>query len=165
MINDKGRPLYLTDFDTGEIVQTVQNGEDFCVKSVGRVLRDKFISENTKYNVGKGFIKTMDLEIKILRELTKFPQCYVALSYLKYYTVYNVNVVVKNNKRYKCIDLAKDMGVSRQQASNYIRRLKELNVLSEIKTKDMGMLYVINPNFYQRGEFVPNNVIALFDKK
>ena len=81
---------------------------------------------------------------------------------MKRYIVTNYNVLVKDGIKYGVQDLAKDMKISRQMASNHIRKLKSINVLSELET-DRGKLFCINPKYYFRGEEVPESVLKLFE--
>ena len=71
--------------------------------------------------------------------------------------------LVKNGKKFKIQDLAEELGVVRQTASTYIKRLKDMNIVAEINTS-MGKLYALNPNIYCRGEEVPEMVLKAFDK-
>lgn len=65
--------------------------------------------------------------------------------------------------RYKLKDLASEMKISRQQASTYIKQLKDFNVVAEIEMYD-GMFYAINPEYYCRSGEVPERVLKAFDR-
>lgn len=162
MINDTGQDLYIITEQDGEILFKISGGEKFTIRSVAQTKRDKYYSPKVKL---KGrFIKTMDKEKELTELLLDSPSTYLAINIMKRYIVTNYNVLIKDGLRYGVQDLADDMKISRQMASNHISKLKKLNVLNEIKT-DRGKLFVINPYYYFRGEEIPQRVLDLFDKK
>ena len=73
------------------------------------------------------------------------------------------NLLVKDGKKYKCVDLAQDMNITRQMAAKHIAKLKQENILSEIET-NKGKLMVLNPYYYFKGDEVPKLVLDAFDK-
>jgi predicted ArsR family transcriptional regulator len=81
---------------------------------------------------------------------------------MKKYLVKEYNVLLKDNKKYKAVDLAKDMEISRQSAGVHIAKLKALNLLGEIET-NKGRLFCLNPYYYLRGEKASEQVVKLFD--
>ena len=105
----------------------------------------------------------MDKEQEILEKLKDDPSAYLAIAIMKKYLVPRQNVLLKDGKKYKTIDLADEMGITRQWASRHIKKLKKLNVLSEVET-NKGILLVMNPDFYHRGEDVDKRVYDLFNK-
>ena len=111
------------------------------------------------------YIKSMPAEHRYLSEFQKTPAAFVALSYLKIYLMPNFNIVVKNNKKYSVSMLARDMGITRQSASLHIKRLKELNIIADYDYGNKGKYLAINPYCYLAGDYVPFEILKLFDKK
>ena len=163
MINNTGQKLFVMTEQDGEVIFKVNEGESFNIRSVAQTANDKYYSPNKIYIKGK-FTKVMDRNEEIIEKLGKNYGAYVALHHLVKYLVPNYNVVMKNGKKYKLIDLANAMGISRQMAGKYIAQLKEIHVLSEIET-NKGICYAINPNYYLRGETANERVIKLFEKQ
>lgn len=102
-------------------------------------------------------------EEEILKLLKNNISTYFALGVLKL-KMNKDNILFKNGKKYKAVDLARDMNITRQWASSHISKLKELNVIAEIET-NKGKLIVMNPNYYHRGEDVEQRVYDLFENK
>ena len=161
MINNTGQKLFVMTEQDGEVLFKVNEGESFNIRSVAQTANDKYYSPNKIYIKGK-FTKVMDRNEEVIEKLGKNYGAYVALHHLVKYLVPNYNVVMKNGKKYKLIDLANAMGISRQMAGKYIGQLKEINVLSEIET-NKGICYAINPSYYLRGETANERVIKLFE--
>lgn len=160
MVNNTGQKICLITEDDGELLFKVNQGESFTVRSAKQTKRDKYYSPKVK--ITGRFIKTMDKEKELVDLLLDSPSTYLAISIMKRYIVTNYNVLVKDGIKYGVQDLAKDMKISRQMASNHIRKLKSINVLSELET-DRGKLFCINPKYYFRGEEVPESVLKLFE--
>ena len=57
------------------------------------------------------------------------------------------------------------MGVSRQMACFYIRKLKELNLIAELNNGRKGKVLVVNPEIYLAGVEVPMRTKKLFERK
>lgn len=72
---------------------------------------------------------------------------------------------MKDGRKYKTADLAEEMGVSRQMASFYIRKLKELNLIAELNNGRKGKVLVVNPEIYLAGVEVPMRTKKLFESK
>lgn len=106
----------------------------------------------------------VDNEDKVIDILRNNPAIYVAFSSMKRYLEVNENILIKNGKKYKTIDLAEELGVSRQTASMYIKKLKQLNLLAELDNGRKGKFLVINPYIYLSGDSVPLKILKLFDK-
>lgn len=161
MVNDLGQKLLVITEQDGEILFEVNENESVNIRSEKQTKNDKYYSPPIKI---KGrFIKTMWNEKEVVDMLIKFPATYLALGVMKRYIVSNYNVLLKDGKKYKGVDLARDLGVSRQSASSHIAKLKELNILAEVKT-NKGVLYCINPKYYLMGDSVPENVEKAFEK-
>ena len=161
MLNDTNQRWHIVTEQDGEVIFTVNKGESVNIRSVKQTENDKFYSPKIKI---KGtFVKVMDREQFILEQLKDDPSVYLAINLMRKYLVPRQNVLLKNGKKFKTVDLANEMGISRQWATRHIRKLKELNVLAEIQT-NKGRLLVMNPNYYHRGEDVEKRVYDLFDK-
>lgn len=125
-----------------------------------------FRSEKKPMTRIKGrYIKTMPKEQQIIYMLQQYPATYVALGIIKSYLMPNFNILVKNNKKYKVQDLARDMGITRQGAGLHIKKLKELNVIAEVDLGRTGKYWAINPYCYLAGDYVPNEIVRLFERK
>lgn len=162
MVNNLGQTLLVIGEQDGEILFKVGKNESINIRNKKQTNSDKYYSANVKI---KGrFVKVMWEEREVVDMLIKYPSTYMALAVMKRYLVTNYNVLLKNGKKYKCSDLAKDLGVSRQSASTHINKLKELNILGEVETTK-GKLYCINPYYYIVGEEVPQNILNVFEKQ
>lgn len=111
------------------------------------------------------FIKVMPAEQRFLSEFQKNPATLVALNYLKLYLVPNFNILIKDDKKYSISKLARDMGITRQSASCHIKRLKELNIVADYEYGNKGKYLAINPYCYLAGDYVPNEIVRLFERK
>ena len=97
--------------------------------------------------------------------LQQHPSTYVALGIMKSYLMPNFNILVKNNKKYVAAKLAKDMGISCQASGTHIRKLKELNIIAEVDIGRKGKYLAINPYIYLAGDYVPTEIVKLFNDK
>lgn len=162
MINDTGQRWHIVTEKDGEVIFTVNKGESVNIRSVKQTENDKFYSPRIKI---KGtFVKVMDREQEVVEKLKDDHSAYYAITIMRKYLTKGQNVLLKNGKKYKAVDLAKEMGITRQWAGRHIRKLKELNVIAEIET-NKGKLIVMNPNYYHRGEDVEQRVYDLFENK
>ena len=163
MINNTGQKLIVVTEQDGEVLFKIENGESLNIRSVQQTKNDKYYSPKIKINIKGRFTKVMDKEKEIVDKLIKFPSTYIALSIMRRYIVPNYNVLMKDGKKYKCVDLAQDMNITRQMAAKHIAKLKQENILSEIET-NKGKLMVLNPYYYFKGDEVPKLVLDAFDK-
>ena len=161
MVNDINQDLLVIGKEDGEILFSIKKGEAFNLRSEKQARNDK--SWSKKIKIKGTFVKTMDIESRFLESCKDDPQLYYAANIMKKYLKPNYNLLVKNGKKFKIQDLAEELGVVRQTASTYIKRLKDMNIVAEINTS-MGKLYALNPNIYCRGEEVPEMVLKAFDK-
>ena len=162
MVKNLSQALLVVGEEDGEVLFKVGKNESISIRNERQTNSDKYYSPSV---VIKGrFIKVMWEEKEVVDMLIAYPSTYLALAVMKRYLVSNCNVLLKNGKKYKCVDLAEDLGITRQSASTHINRLKELNILGEVETVK-GVLYCINPNYYIVGEKVPQNVLDVFNKK
>lgn len=146
--------------EDGEVLSEIRFGESISIKSKERTRADEMYVPTQKLQ-GR-FIKMIkDNQEELVEKLKEFPSVFVALFLMTKYIKYNYNVLLKDGKKYKCIDLANDLGVSRQTASTYISKLKELNILAEIESS-RGKLLAVNPRYFVNGTKVPKEVVNLF---
>lgn len=162
MINNTGQRLLVVTEQDGEILFGIKQGESLNVRSVKQTKNDKYFANTIKVNIKGTFVKVMDKEQQVIEMLKKYPSTYLAINIMKKYLVKEYNVLLKDNKKYKAVDLAKDMEISRQSAGVHIAKLKELNLLGEIET-NKGRLFCLNPYYYLRGEKASEQVVKLFD--
>lgn len=163
MINNTGQELLIITAEDGELIMTVHDNEAVNVRSVKQAENDKYYSPKIKLRVGR-FVKVMDKEKEVLKKLVKYPSTYFALNIMKAYLSFNNNLVVKDGKKYRCIDLAEEMEITRQMASIHLKRLQEMNFIAEVPT-NRGRYWAINPDYYRRGDEIPKVVYDAFDKK
>lgn len=164
MVNNTGQRLLVVTEKDGEILFGIKQGESLNVRSVKQTKNDKYFANTIKVNIKGTFVKAMDKEQEVIEMLKKYPSTYLAINIMKRYLVKDYNVLLKDNKKYKAVDLAKDMGISRQSAGVHIAKLKELNLLGEVDT-NKGRLFCLNPHYYLRGECARQAVVDVFDKK
>lgn len=162
MINGTGQKLLIITEQDGEILFKVEKDEIINIRSKLQAKNDKFYSPKIKINKGR-FIKVMFKEEEVVKKFIKSPSTYLALNIMKKYLVTNYNVLTKNGKKYKCVDLAKDMGITRQSASIHIKRLEKENLIAEVST-NKGILFAINPEYYLVGDEVPQIILDAFNK-
>lgn len=149
--------------ETGEVKLKIDKGEKVSIRSLAQSENDKTWSPKVKIN-GR-FVKVMvDNEDVVFEMLKDLPAVYVAFNRMKRHLQINENTIMKDGKKYKTADLAEEMGVSRQMACFYIRKLKELNLIAELDNGRKGKVLVINPNIYLAGVEVPMKTLKLFDK-
>lgn len=154
---------YMVGAETGEVKLKIAKGEKVSIRSFAQSENDKTWSPKVKIN-GR-FVKVMvDNEDVVFEMLKDLPAVYVAFNRMKRYLQINENTIMKDGKKYKTADLAEEMGVSRQMACFYIRKLKELNLIAELDNGRKGKVLVINPNIYLAGVEVPMKTLKLFDK-
>ncbi len=107
----------------------------------------------------------MFTEKKVRDMLKDNTATYFALNVMRDYLVPNFNVLLKNGKKFKGVDLAEEMGITRQAAMVHIKKLKELNIIAEVETENKGKLWAINPDYYFLGEECPEAVLKAFERK
>lgn len=164
MVNTTGQRLLVVTEEDGEVLFGIKPGESLNIRTEKQTENDKFFALNIKVQITGNFIKNMDKERELIDALREYPSTYMALNIMKQYLVKDYNVLLKENKKYKIVDLARDMGITRQGAAAHINKLKELDVVAEIDT-NKGKLFCINPYYYYRGKHVSKAVVDLFDKK
>lgn len=163
MINKTGQRLLIVTEQDGEVINFVNEGETVNVRTKKQTEQDKFFSQKVKLTTGR-FIKVMEKEKEVINKLVKYPSTYFALSILKCYIQFNTNLIMKDWKKYRCIDLANEMGITRQMASIHLKRLQEFNLIAEVPT-NRGMFWAINPKYYRKGDELPKIVYDTFQKK
>ena len=165
MVNVLEEDVHLVSGETGEIIGTASKGERLIIRSSAQAENDKYWSPMRKNN-GR-FIKVMETEKKeVALRFTESPATYLALHILRGNLQMNTNLVVKENgKKYRIVDLANEMNITRQSAGVHFKKLQEANLIAEIEVRGKGKYWVINPNYYLVGEGVPLEVWKLFEKK
>lgn len=146
----------------GEVLFDIKPGESLNIRSVAQTKSDKLYSPMIQFKKGR-FIKVMIEEKEVVDKLKKSPATYMALNIMKRYITPNYNVLLKpDGKKYKCVDLAKDMDISRQMAARHLKELQKLNLIQEVETANKGTLWAINPNYYFMGNEIPQKVVNAF---
>lgn len=154
--------VYLVSKTTGEVVGDINEGESLSVRSVAQVENDKYWSQQVV--ITKKFTKMMHDMSGLAVKFTSNPMTLLALIVMAKYLVPNQNVLKKDGKKYKIVDLAKELGVSAQACGVHFKILKQANLIAEYKSKN-GNVWAINPNFCMAGQTVPKNILKLFEKK
>lgn len=126
---------------------------------------DKYWSPKRKSN-GR-FIKIMEAEKKeVALKFTGKPATYLAFHIMSMNVQMNTNLVVREDgKKYRIVDLAKEMGITRQSASVHIKKLQEANLIAEMEVKGKGNYWVVNPNYCLASSEIPENVYRIFEKR
>lgn len=104
-------------------------------------------------------------ERDIIEELMQYPKTYVAWGILRLHISIDNRIVKytsKGEERYRIVDLAEEMGISRQAALMHINKLKELNAIVEAVI-DNKKYFVANPYCCQKNSTVPKKIIDLFE--
>lgn len=151
--------------ETGEIFGDIRKGESINIRSVAQAENDKYWSPKRKSN-GR-FIKIMEAEKKeVALKFTGKPATYLAFHIMSMNVQMNTNLVVREDgKKYRIVDLAKEMGITRQSASVHIKKLQEANLIAEMEVKGKGNYWVVNPNYCLASSEIPENVYRIFEKR
>lgn len=112
----------------------------------------------------KLFNYMIENEEELFEMLKDYPKVQIAFYRIIKYLKANENIVMKDGRKFKTIDLATEMGVSRQSASFYIRKMKELNLVAELDRGRAGKFLVVNPRYFLNGETLPKATLKLFEK-
>ena len=153
-----------------------KRGEWFLLSGEEVEVAKRFIKDNieVKPNIVKGIEECLCEKVKmdwkadfysndedVVNQLIKYPSTYIAISILRRYMCSD-NVVRKGNRRFRCNDLAKELGVSRQMANIHLKRLREINVIKDVEINGVDFV-AINPYYYFRGDEIPDNIAELFN--
>ena len=161
----EGEELGIVNLNTAEILHRIKEDERIRIYNKKQVKRNKYYSKPIEVNTNKPFIKCMiDRLDKTIDELSKSSSTFLALNILALYICPTDNLVKidRENTKYKIKDLAAKMGITRQQASAHIKKLKELNIVAEVEMAN-GKFYAINPEYYCRNTKIPERVLNAFD--
>lgn len=146
----------------GELLFKVRNGESIVIRSKSQTQNDKTLIPAKQ--VKGGFIKIMkNKKNQLFEKLRNYPTTFMALFKMLDYLNFESNFLIKDGRPYRCADLARDLGITRQSASEHIHRLEKENLLRVLQT-DKGNVFVVNPNYIFEGKKVPVSVIKLFEK-
>ena len=146
----------------GEIITEIDKGMVINVRTNEQAKNDKFYSPDL--TIPKKFVKVMVDEKNIAKMLIGCPTTYVVLGIIKSYLVPNQNYLMKDGKKYKPIDLAREIGISAQAASRHFKILEKANLISECEIRS-GKVWTMNPYYYMAGITVPKRVVNLYNKK
>ena len=116
MVSVLEEDISLVSNETGEIVGVAKKGERMIIRSPAQTENDKYWSPPVKIN-GR-FVKYMiENEEELFEMLKDYPKVQIAFYRIIKYLKANENIVMKDGRKFKTIDLATEMGVSRQSAS------------------------------------------------
>lgn len=155
--------VFLVSKTTGEVVGDIREGESLNVRSVAQVENDKFWSQQVV--ISKKFTKTThDLSENVVRFFKSNPMTFLAFTAMIRFLVPNQNVLMKDGRKYKIVDLAKELGVSAQACGVHFKILEQANLIAKYETKS-GKVWAVNPNYCMAGQTVPKNIVRLFERK
>ena len=146
----------------GEIIADIDKGMVINVRTNEQAKNDRFYSPDL--TIPKKFVKVMVDEKDVAKMLVGNPTTYVVLGIIKSYLIPNQNYLMKDGKKYKPIDLAREIGISAQAASRHFKILEKANLISECEIRG-GKVWTMNPNYYLSGATVPKRVLDLFKNK
>ena len=152
---------FVVDRKNGEVVAELDKGMVINIRTSEQAKNDKFYSPDTI--ISKKFVKVMLDESGMAKKFLCSPTTYVILNVIKRYLVPNQNYLMKDGKKYKPIDLAREIGISAQAASRHFKILEKANLISEYEIKS-GKVWAMNPNYYLSGATVPKRIVDLFQK-
>ena len=152
---------FVIDRKNGEIVAEIDKGMVINVRTSEQAKNDKFYSPDAI--ISKKFVKVMLDESEVAKQFLCSPTTYVVLNIMKRYLVPNQNYLMKDGKKYKPIDLAREIGISAQASSRHFKILEKANLICKYKIKS-GIVWAMNPNYYLSGATVPKRVLDLFQK-
>lgn len=148
----------------GELISVIKPQEKVSIRSAAQTMNDKNYSPQVKTQ--GCFIKVMIVdERSLIENLMQYPKTYVAWGILRLHISSDNRIMKrtdKGNDRYKVVDLAKEMKISKQAAFLHIKKLKELNAISEC-TFDKKKYLVANPYCCQKGITIPMKILNLFE--
>lgn len=100
----------------------------------------------------------------VIDKLSNSHTAFYALIILCKYLLADYNLLVKDGRKFKIMDLADEMGIVRQRASDYMKRLKNENLVCEIETST-GKYWAVNPYYFCNGSGCDERVIKAFEKQ
>lgn len=162
-INNTGQRLRVVGEEDGVVYDTIEKGDGFNHRSKAQVENDKHYSQLIPT---KGrFVKLMIAASHVAKVFKDEPSVMLAMIIMTEYISRDQNKILKDGKKYKPSDLARDMGVTRQTASSYFKKLQKSNMIAEMVLRNKRKVWVANPEFFTVSESLPRNVFRLFEKR
>lgn len=162
-INNTGQRLRVVGEEDGVVYDTIEKGDGFNHRSKAQVENDKHYSQLIPT---KGrFVKLMLEASHVAKVFKDEPSVMLAMIIMAEYISRDQNKILKDGKKYKPSDLARDMGVTRQTASSYFKKLQKSNMIAEMVLRNKRKVWVANPEFFTVSESLPRNVFRLFEKR
>lgn len=172
-INDTHKPVPLYEGADGEkLFDVPPNGGMAKIFTEAQIRSQTAYASRVQYDWK--FIKCMENEQEIIILLKDDLKTFYALTVMKHFLLKDRNILVKSivkdgkeqTVKFTAIDLQEALGYkTRQAASKHIMKLKSLNIVKGIKTKDFGYVFAINPNYYMNGTSVPKEISELFNEE
>ena len=119
------------------------------------------IGAERKYN-GAEYIKKYEADAEML--LRDNLSCYWLLGYLTRYVEPRTNLLKVGFQKLTNCDIAREIGVSRQTVSRRLGLLIERGLLGKFYL-DRRTYYVMNPQYYSKGQTIPKEIWRLFNAK
>ena len=165
MINDSGENIALIGSKSGEYFGEIRPGEKINIRSVVQQRRDKWFGGHKVVSIRGTFKKMISENLDdVLNRLKDSHTAFYALIILCKYLLTDYNLLVKDGRKFKIMDLADEMGIVRQRASDYMKRLKNENLVCEIETS-MGKYWAVNPYYFCNGSGCDERVVKAFEKQ
>lgn len=162
--NVRGEWFLLDGKDLVDIKKYININKVLQQREIKTVKKYPDLTSTIKENKSKQYVKAFTNEIELIKSLKHSPATFFALCVLKLHLQKGTNLVVKGNRKYKCTDLANDLGTTRQNAGLHLQKLKKIKAIAEIKTAN-GIFWAINPRYYIYGDKIPKAIYELFENK
>ena len=135
----------------GEIIDKVRRGEVYTIKTEKQVENGANYLYSITEKINEPFVKLIGANV--IRILRKNDGLALPLLILSQRIEPTTNVLLKDGKRYGAVHLAKDLKITRQMAHRYLRKLKELGAVKDVKIRKKNFL-VVNPYLFHKGNKV-----------
>ena len=162
-MEDKEYSWYVVSADTGQVVDKVENGGGIKIFTPKEIKRNKEYDKRIQI---KGYFKKMMVQGQefILERLKNSYAAYYALGVLCKYIVPGTNYIMKDDEKFSAEELAAEMEIVPKRAYDYLKTLKEANIICKVKTKS-GIVWAMNPYLYCNGDSCVESVIKAFEKQ
>lgn len=161
--NNTGQRLHLFGELDGVLYDTIEEGEGYNHRSKAQVKNDKNYSQHEQI-VG-GFVKMMIPAARIAKEFKGEGNVVIAMMTMAEYISRDQNKILRDGKKYKPNDLARDMNITRQTASSYFKKLEKANMIREMVMQNKRKVWVANPEFFTVSKSLPRSIFRLFEKR
>lgn len=160
---------YLIDKSTGEIIDTVGEGDSVSIKRKEQI---EFTSKyDTKFKKECAFVKSIIENVQLLYDKVT-PSEYALAMKLMTYVGYDNNILMKGKKIMSTNDIAEECNLNYHNARKMIRALIDVGVLVEDRAFNINFgenkpvkCFIFNPFIAYKGTKISNTVINIFKDK